>query len=149
MARYQFRQRTQTVGETVLSYSVAIRELANDCSFGDSYDECLRDQFIVGLLDNSTRKQILIKNKLTFGRALEITLCHEQVCEESKKTPTAPTSSEERVLATAAKHHGSQFKKFKGQDKKRDQIGQCFSCGRNDHLRKDCKFRNATCHKTR
>ena len=47
--RFKFHRRNQREGETVAQYLVVLRELTENCEFGDKLDETLHDRLVCGL----------------------------------------------------------------------------------------------------
>ena len=47
--RFKFHRRNQREGETVAQYLAVLRELTENCEFGDKLDETLRDRLVCGL----------------------------------------------------------------------------------------------------
>ena len=53
---YLFNQRVQETGESFDSFLTVLRSLAKTCNFGSMQDRMIRDRVMVGVGDNSTRK---------------------------------------------------------------------------------------------
>jgi len=73
--RYRFHLRSQEAGETISDFVAELRRLSTKCKFEETTDfleESLPDWFFIGLRAESTRKQLLTEQKLTFSRAIEI-----------------------------------------------------------------------------
>ena len=80
--RFRFNQKAQREGESFDQFLTDLKELANTCQFGQMHDELLRDKIVVGVRDDTLRKQLLQKKELTLAtcvsvcRACETTAAH-------------------------------------------------------------------------
>lgn len=57
--RYKLYTRKQKVNEPIAEYVVALKHLAQSCSFGNFLADALRDAFIIGIHDQKIRKRLL------------------------------------------------------------------------------------------
>ena len=62
--RFRFNQKAQREGESFDQFLTDLRELAKTCQFGQMHDELLRDKIVVGVRDDTLRKQLLQKRNL-------------------------------------------------------------------------------------
>ncbi|CAB3224561.1 unnamed protein product [Arctia plantaginis] len=68
--RFKFRNRSQTRDEAVAQFAVVLKHLARNCQFKINLFENLRDQFVCGLLSETTRQRLLCDDEnLTFTKA--------------------------------------------------------------------------------
>ena len=81
---YLFNQRVQEVGESFDSFLTALRTLAKTCNFGSMQDRMIRDRFVVGIKENSTRKKLLIETKLTLNKCIDICRANENTANQLK-----------------------------------------------------------------
>ena len=58
VARHQFAKLHQHPSESVLAFSLRMRQSAPNCEFAGQFDERCRDQFIIGLRDDKIRASI-------------------------------------------------------------------------------------------
>ena len=70
--RFRFYKRQQQEGETVASFTVALRQLSSSCEFGAFLPEALRDQFVCGLSNQRIQRKLLAKAHLTLDRAVQL-----------------------------------------------------------------------------
>ena len=75
--RFRFYKRQQQEGETVASFSVALRQLSSSCEFGAFLPEALRDQFVGGLSIQGIQRKLLAEANLTLDMAT--TTCYGYV----------------------------------------------------------------------
>jgi hypothetical protein len=123
-ARHRLRQRVQESGETITSFSSALRLLAVDCSFGDNYEDALTDQFIAGVSDAALRQKLLLTKNLTFERAVEIGEIRAQVNQDAERLVNNHQNFEQTVSRVS---FSSKLVKSNTAEGK-----QCFRCNSND-----------------
>ena len=70
--RFKFNKREQKEDESVDTYVTALKELIRSCSYGDLSDSLLRDRIVIGISDNTVRKSLLQKRKLTLNDAVDM-----------------------------------------------------------------------------
>ena len=75
MSRYNFRQKSQQAGESVIQFVAALRELSTLCNFGGLCEEMRRDKLIEKTSVNRIReRQPLELDFLTVYRAIQLAL---------------------------------------------------------------------------
>ena len=74
--RFQFRKRVQKHGETLTQFVADLRKLAEGCNFNDLEVE-LRDQLVVGIMDELLQKKLLTDSNLTLKSALDMAIATE------------------------------------------------------------------------
>ena len=124
---FHFYQRSQGASESISDYVANLRRLASCCKFGGFLIEALRDRLVCGMQSESTQKVLLTKENLTLDKALEI----------SQGMEAATLKSKELKGSHPAMAVGAPV----------GVITPCGRCGRGNHDKAACKFRNATCHK--
>ena len=127
--RFHFYRRNQGTSESVGDYLANLRRLASRCKFGAFLEEALRDRLVCGMQSESIQKVLLTKASLTLEKALEIAQGMEAATLKSKELKGSHPSNSVLAVETPAKHL------------------TCGRCGRGNHDKRVCKFRNATCHK--
>ncbi|KII61778.1 hypothetical protein RF11_15848 [Thelohanellus kitauei] len=117
--------------ESTKEYAVRIQELVSRCEFGSFQDEALRDRFISGIQDRkkNIRPVLLMEPELDFKKAYDTAMSIEGATRESAKME----GSEDMVLV------------IKRNDHKQAEFRQCFGCGKTDHPRHNCPFKDAIC----
>lgn len=70
--RAKFFTRTQNSGENASSFSLALRQLAQTCNFGEQLDSNLRDRFIMGLNNEEMKRSIINANPDTLAKAISL-----------------------------------------------------------------------------
>ena len=71
MKRYEFNTRRQGENQTISTYGVELRKIAEYCEYGAVLYDMLRDRLVCGILDRTVQHRLLQQVDLTFGKALE------------------------------------------------------------------------------
>ena len=163
---YRFHQCVQQMDETISNYSARLRRMAATCNFGDNLNRALRDQFVAGVRNADTRRKLLGKDN-SFDDVMKIALADEAAAKEVSHVG----SSSVRSLNYVKPHASGRSVKFNAfvQKGKPANVNMqceaqrnkhvtstdksvtmslsyvCRSCGKSNHKRSDCKFRDAVC----
>ena len=132
--RYHFYKRDQGTGESISEYLAELRRMATHCDFGTFLDQALRDRFVCGLRHQGTQKRLLSESDLTLTKATEIARsgeAAEKQVVQFKDTSNAP------VMLMSSQSSKDAYQQYV----------LCSRCGGNNHLAKDCRFKDALCHK--
>ena len=71
--RYVFNSRDQKEGESMDAYVGELRTLTQSCNFCTCLqDSLIRDCIVLGIRDGKTRKRLLLQNKLTLTKCIDI-----------------------------------------------------------------------------
>ena len=121
--RFRFHKRNQMEGETIKSYVAIIQKLAEDCAFGTSLSDTLRDRLVCGMRDEKVHRHLLSRQDLTFKQAVD-----------------------EAEIAERAAKDAAQFHETDARDVHRllRQLGHCYRCNGN-HDSQQCRFINEQC----
>ena len=68
---YRFHQAVQNENESVLEYANRLKHLAVHCNFGNFLPRALRDQFVGGVRNPSTKTKLLSVTKIILSRIME------------------------------------------------------------------------------
>ncbi len=75
--QFKFHTRTRQTGESITTFVSELRNIARNCNF-TSLNDLLRDRLVCGINDDGIQRRLLAETqKLTFDRAMEITLSME------------------------------------------------------------------------
>ena len=66
--RYKFNSRCRQSGESVADYVAALRALSENCEFGDTLNDMLRDRLVWGIDDSRIQHRLLAEASLTLLR---------------------------------------------------------------------------------
>ena len=137
--RHVFRQAKQEKDETVDQYLTRLCQLAENCVFGETKDEQIRDQFIDKCRSHNLRKKLLRSGAtLTLKTTQEIARAMEDAEKHAKSIENDFKDAAESVNSV-----GTQKKLSTGKPAK------CYRCGKEGHFGKDsvCKARLVSCRK--
>jgi hypothetical protein len=147
--RFRFHKRNQKQGETISEYCVAIQKLSEQCEFGTTLKDTLRDRLVCGLASEHIQRKLLVEVDLTYDRAKAIALAAETAtkdAEEFRKHPIAETQVN-KLLAKAAKRSLQPSKPSQPQATTTAAANaSCGRCGKQNHTQDQCYFRDKQCH---
>ncbi|XP_072948719.1 uncharacterized protein [Epargyreus clarus] len=81
--RYKFFTRNQEDQENIDQYVTALRLLSQQCEFGDSHENLIRNKIVCGIVNNKVRDRLLRTDELTLSKAIQICQAAEITKEES------------------------------------------------------------------
>lgn len=142
--RYAFGKCEQLASQTISEFVVNLKAKAQSCEFGTFLSDALRDQFVVGVYDESLRKKLLTEFGLTFDKACSIARSYEAALNQNKEMSI---QSEVR-FARVQKVSGQQStggRRGDGQVSNSRGFGPCFRCGRH-HNPAMCPARDWKCY---
>lgn len=138
--RYTFHSRSQEPGESLNDFVASLSRLIVPCDYNTEFQPILlRDRFVCGLANESTRKRLLTEDdKLTLERALEIALSVEKATIHAKQMRPDPRPG--GIL------HTTQGGTARGPQVSRTTSGTpiCHRCG-GQHLAPSCRFIHEKC----
>ena len=70
--QYKFHTRIQQSGESITKFVAELRSIAQDCKFGDTLNDLLKDRLVCGINDDSVQRRLLSEKALNFDSALDI-----------------------------------------------------------------------------
>ena len=130
--RYWFHCRDQAAGESIGDYVAELCRLTAHCHFEattDNLEEVLRDCFVCGLRNESTRKRLLTEKDLTFLKALEIAKSLETAAKDAQQLKGSEQAGTVHNVASWSPRKEA-----------------CYRCGKTNHKASDCKFKEAVCY---
>jgi hypothetical protein len=81
--RFKFYKREQKVNETIASYVMELKKMAQHCKFGTFLSEALRDRMVCGINDEMIQRKLLAESDLTYDSALRLALNNEAAQSQS------------------------------------------------------------------
>ncbi|KRZ71620.1 Transposon Tf2-11 polyprotein [Trichinella papuae] len=140
--RLRFHKRSQRLNESITEYVAALRNLSENCNFGNTLGDMLRDRFVGGIRDEAIQRRLLAEPKLTFDLAQKIAIAAETAHKNTEeiRTPNNEFASIQQVRNSNSAHRAKQ---------RMEQVpaksgGSCYRCKGNHHPSK-CKFINEAC----
>ena len=115
-----------------------LRSLSENCGFGDTLEDMLRDRLVCGICDDAIQKQLLAEHDLNFAKAVQLTQSMETAAKNVKElkqpsgTPTTSTGSHEVLKVTQPR----QGKKI---------LPTCHLCGKTGHKAPQCSVKHLKC----
>ena len=139
---FKFHRCFQQETETVNTFCVRLRGCADKCNFGTFLNRALRDQFVSGIRSRDTQKKLLEEDR-SFAQCVELAKSNEAANRESE----ALHKEHSETVNFVRKQKSKLSKEKKPWEKEKSLSYSCFSCGKDDHKRADCYWRDAMCHK--
>ncbi|KRY26208.1 hypothetical protein T01_4390 [Trichinella spiralis] len=140
--RLRFHKRSQRPNESITEYVAALRNLSENCNFGNTLDEMLRDRLVGGMRDEAIQRRLLAESNLTFDLAQKIAIAAETAHKNTEeiRTPSNETTSIQQVRNVNSAHRAKPRR-----DQVPDKSGSyCYRCKGNHHPSK-CKFISDAC----
>ena len=158
--RNKFRLRSQNVGESVVHYIAALRELASTCEFGEVTDDMIRDQLVEKTNSSRIRERLLLETGLTLQKAVTLASQIETVLAEAKAMAKKDDGVVGAVHDTTfrgggkrqtSQHHrnDSRFAPKQYETTNPSAGKKCYRCGSSSHLANSssCPAKSVTCNK--
>ena len=98
--RFKFHKRSQKEGESVAEYVAELKRLSTHCQFEAYLDDALRDRLVCGLRKESTQKRLLLEERLTFTKAVEVAQSIESV-DKQTLAMKSDMSEQSKVYSTS------------------------------------------------
>ena len=129
--RFKFHSKSRQE-EAVAEFVAGLRRLSEQCQFGTTLEDMLRDRLVCGINDDRIQRRLLAERELSFEKAVEIALAHEMASKNLIDLGGKTTGSVNKVKEST---------KPRSEDKKRE----CHRCGGN-HDPARCAFKNEICY---
>lgn len=131
--RYKFDSRARKPNETVMEYVAKLRRLAQDCNYGNTLQQMLRDRIVCGINDDRIQRRLLSEADLTFDKAMSIAVS------ANKNVLDLQTSGAAAKCFRMTKGP-REMRTFKGESR------ECYRCNGTSHTVADCKYKQEKCH---
>ena len=148
--RFKFNSRHQENGESISVFLAELRNLSQDCEFGPTLDEMLRDRLVCGTSNEKIQKRLFSEPKLTLKRALELALAIEMaekdVADLNYKAPNIEESVNKMHINKPPKVNTGNPRKYH-RDPALEKSSQCPHCnGLHEYESSACYYENARCY---
>ena len=137
--RFRFNSRVRKPGETVAAYIAELRALSEHCNYGNTLESTLRDRLVCGANDPQIQKRLLAEDRLTFKKALEISLALEAAIKDTKQLQAA-------ISTTTPGYPAVLMHKVREGEKSLQSI-KCYRCGKANHKAPECRYKDSVCSK--
>ena len=141
--RFKFNTRNREKGESIAQFVTCLRQISENCGYGASLKEMLRDRLVCGVNHDGIQRKLLSEKDLTYDRAYELSMAVEAAERNTKdlKISRPATSS---VNGQFDNVHYSAFSPMKSSSQSTNSSVSCYCCG-NAHLANVCRFRDTVC----
>ena len=146
--RAKFYQRKQELQESVDSFITLLHCLAEHCSYGELYNEMIRDRIVVGLRDTSIDQKLQMDPELTLDKA--VTLARQSEAMKSQQSVVRPPTTDNSVFIEEIKNSRltNCKKPHKSSGMQRQDSPSCTRCGKSPaHTRDKCPAKVAVCRR--
>ena len=146
--RAKFNQRKQEPQESVDSFITSLHCLAEHCSYGELYNEMIRDRIVVGLRDASVAHKLQMDPELTLDKA--VTLARQSEAVKTQQSVVRPPAIDDSISIEEIKnsHLTNRKKPRKSSGMHRQDSPSCTRCGKSPPQTKDkCPAKDAVCRK--
>ena len=153
--RVKFTLRKRKDGETVTQFLSALRAIAGNCGYGNSLNERLRDQLVLGINNDAWQQELFrlhTTNDATIQQVEASALILEQATTQQQRIremASADQVSEASVRRVRDKpwSSGDAQKHKKGSPWRLTEGVDCFQCGKQRHQKgMSCPAKGITCH---
>ncbi len=148
--RFKFCRRLQHAGESHSDFLAQLRKMAKYCEFGNTLQERLRDQFVVGLQSEQTQKRLFAEPKaqLTFDRPVELAKSMETAESTTKEVKCANSNNVQKLKSKPKSAKPFTPKPEPKLPPKGQHSGSvvCYRCGSPDHKADACWAKKTTCN---
>lgn len=133
--RFKFDSRMRKPTESVAEYVAELRKLSQDCNYGETLSQMLRDRLVCGINDDRIQRRLLSETALTFESALSIA----QAMESANKN-VQDLQMKVGAMSCNAVRSGESRSHGNWQTDK-----ECYRC-KEKHSPTDCRFKKEKCH---
>lgn len=135
--------------QSVRDFIADLQRQAMKCNFGAELNEHLRDRLVAGINNDQIKRKFLTESALTFSSAKDIALAYTSLDSAMKSDSSTSVFyskiKKEKFPKPKNKFSSNNSRRHREIDSSNsDHKLSCHSCGGN-HMRQECKFRNATC----
>ncbi|KZS05511.1 Uncharacterized protein APZ42_031277 [Daphnia magna] len=147
--RCKFVSRRQAVEEPFDKFLLALKGLISSCNYDTQRDSLLRDQIVVGIIDNDTREPLLSQSTLDLKKAVEICRARESAWKHAVRMQSGTKASQTQMLVNLLNANRGMSSSQKMQNPKDSgNTSSCRFCG-GQHSRGKCPAYGKFCVKCR
>ncbi|KAG7526603.1 putative protein K02A2.6-like [Solea senegalensis] len=134
--RYKFDSHSRKPNETVMEYVAELRRLAQDCNYGNTLQQMLKDRIVCGINDDRIQRRLLSDLTFEVCKALSIAVSIETANKNAQDLQTSGATAKCFNLTKGQQ----ETRTFKGESR------ECYRCKGTKHTAADCKHKQETCH---
>jgi transposase InsO family protein len=134
--RFKFNTRLRKPDESIAGYVSVLRQMAENCNYGNKLEEMLRDRLVCGVNDDRTQRLLLAEDQLTLDKAFKIA-CSQEAADRDVNLFKSKAETEvevNKVVSTSVAPN------------RRRRERKCFRCGDTSHIADKCNHIHSTCH---
>ena len=141
--RAKFNRRVQQPGEFVDVFIQDLYRLAEHCDYGALREQLIRDRIVVGVIDDALSDRLQAQADLTLDQSVQVS---RQAEARKQQRNVVRGDTKPNPAAIEFVKRGQQSTTRANAATARNHIGKCKWCGQQQHDRKVCPARQATCH---
>ncbi|XP_061570028.1 uncharacterized protein K02A2.6-like [Cololabis saira] len=134
--RYKFDSRNRKPSESVMEYVAELRRLAQDCNYGNTLQQRLRDRIVCGVNDDRIQRRLLSETDLTFDKAMSLAVSLETANKNAQDLQTSGATAKCFSITKGQQ----ETRTFKGENR------ECYRCKGTTHTAADCRYKQEKCH---
>ena len=140
--RFKFNVRDRAESESVSTYVAELRRLTQNCNFGATLDDMIRDRLVCGIRNTRIQQRLLGEGAaVTLKRALEVAISFESAAKQSTEIQS---HQQRQAVQTSGASSVHQIRPSKPDRKTGDTLDDCYRCGGRHHA-SQCPFKNEEC----
>ncbi|XP_044766147.1 uncharacterized protein K02A2.6-like [Coccinella septempunctata] len=144
--RFKFYQARKGEEESPKEWAASIRGLAVRCKFGNELNNCLRDKFFCGYEKGPVLDRLL-EEKITVSLEEMVALAENKMAAQNhfqQQMATGTTNMKTEALQYVERRRGKEKATNRNTEPPRTSE-KCRACGKPDHEKAKCSFRNYFC----
>ena len=144
--RFVFNRRDRKDGESIRQFVSVLRKLAEDCNYGGTLQEQLRDRIVCGVRDERMQQKLLSETGLDLPKTIKICTAIEAAGLYIKEMQASSSSHVTQEGGSLGGIHkiGTEQKAGPGAGKR-----ECYRCGNPKHMADVCPFKDKECFNCR
>ena len=142
--RFRFYNKMRGNGQSVADFVAELRQLSEDCEFGDTLETMLRDRLVCGIADTQIQKRLLQEKELDFKKAFDVAQAMEAAARNTADLQLSGSGS--TTVLALQDGPPRQSKAQNSHAKKSFHHDRCYRC-ESEHDANGCPFKSAKCFK--
>ena len=124
-------------------YVAELRCLAQDCNYGATLDQMLRDRLVCGIDNDRMQRRLLSEANLTFETAFKIAVATEAASRNVLDLQTRASVQAGSNVMFVTRKPGQERK---GDTGEQTEYRECNRCRGKNHIANDCRFKTDKCY---